>query len=635
MSEVYNTPWSSVGLITAKRTYCRPTSEVGEAKESWEEVIDRVMDATETQLHVGFTDTESAKLKRYMMELKGLVAGRFLWQLGTHTVDRLGLASLQNCAFTVIDEPVRPFTWAMDMLMLGVGVGVNIQREHVYKLPKVKADFVPPTRQDDAGADYIVPDTREGWVKLLEKTLKAAFDKNHVSTFTYSTQLIRGKGVKIKSFGGVASGPEELVIGIDAIAVVLKQRIGKQPRPIDCLDIIDIIGSVVVAGNVRRSAILAIGDMDDNQFLRAKRWDLGNIPNWRSNSNNSVMCNDFADIPDEFWKGYNGSGEPYGMINLKLARSCGRLGETQYKDKGVLGFNPCAEQGLSDKETCCLAEIALPLVESKEQFLDIATLLYRVAKHSLAVKCHSKDTEEIVHKNMRMGLGISGYLQASEEQRSWCSDVYVALRKYDVEYSKKMGWPVSIKLTTCKPSGTMSLLSGITPGVHPGYAQYMIRRIRIASNSSLVDVVKAHKYPVEFVRGFDGAPDRNTVVASFPYAYPVGTKLAADMSAIDQLEVVKRAQTEWSDNGVSCTVYYHKEELPAIREYLAKNFNKTFKALSFLLHDDHGFDQTPYEEISEEEYNRLVKSTSIIDDIVEADDDANGSECASGICPVR
>lgn len=634
-AETYKTPWSSVGLITAKRTYCRPTSETTESKESWEEVIDRVMDATETQLHVGFTDTESAKLKRYMMELKGLVAGRFLWQLGTHTVDRLGLASLQNCAFTVVDSPIIPFTWSMDMLMLGVGVGINIQREHVYKLPKVKADFVPPVRQDDASADYIVPDTREGWVKLLEKTLKAAFDKRHVSTFTYSTQLIRGKGVKIKSFGGVASGPEELVIGIDAIAAVLKQRTGKQPRPIDCLDIIDIIGQVVVAGNVRRSAILALGDPDDFQFLRAKRWDLGNIPNWRANSNNSVVCDDFADLPEEFWKGYNGSGEPYGMINLKLARSCGRLGETQYKDRDILGANPCAEQFLADKETCCLAEVALPLIESEAQFLDVAKLLYRVAKHSLHMKCHQKDTEAIVNKNMRMGLGISGYLQATEEQRSWCSNVYVALREYDIEYSAKMGWPVSIKLTTCKPSGTMSLLSGITPGVHPGYAQYMIRRIRIASNSSLVDVVKAHKYPVEFVRGFDGAPDRNTVVASFPYAYPVGTKLAADMSAIDQLEIVKRAQTEWSDNGVSCTVYYHKEELPAIREYLAKNFNKTFKALSFLLHDDHGFDQAPYEEISEEEYNRLVKSTTIIDDIVEADDDANGSECASGICPVR
>ena len=633
--ETYKTPWSSVGLITAKRTYCRPTSEVGEAKESWEEVIDRVMDATETQLHVGFTDTESAKLKRYMMELKGLVAGRFLWQLGTHTVDRLGLASLQNCAFTVVDSPIIPFTWSMDMLMLGVGVGINIQREHVYKLPKVKPDFIPPIRQDNASADYIVPDTREGWVKLLEKTLKAAFDKRHVSTFTYSTQLIRGKGVKIKSFGGVASGPEELVLGINAIAEVLKQRTGKQPRPIDCLDIIDIIGQVVVAGNVRRSAILALGDPDDFQFLRAKRWDLGNIPNWRANSNNSVVCDDFADLPEEFWKGYNGSGEPYGMINLKLARSCGRLGETQYKDKDVLGANPCAEQFLADKETCCLAEVALPLIESEAQFLDVAKLLYRVAKHSLHMKCHQKETESIVNKNMRMGLGISGYLQATEEQRGWCSNVYKALREYDIEYSAKMGWPVSIKLTTCKPSGTMSLLSGITPGVHPGYAQFMLRRIRIASNSSLVDVVKAHKYPVEFVRGFDGAPDRNTVVASFPYAYPVGTKLAADMSAIDQLEVVKRAQTEWSDNGVSCTVYYHKEELPAIREYLAKNFNKTFKALSFLLHDDHGFDQAPYEEISEEEYNRLVKSTSIIDDIVEADDDANGSECASGICPVR
>lgn len=636
MNQEFTTPWSSVGLITAKRTYCRPTDEESEAKESWEQVVDRVMDAVDTQLDVGFDVLEAANLKRYMMELKGLVAGRFLWQLGTKTVEKLGLASLQNCAFTVIDQPIRPFTWTMDMLMLGCGVGVSVQREHVYKLPKVKADFLPPTRMDEAGADFIVPDTREGWVKLLEKTMRAAFEKNHVSTFTYSTQLIRGKGVKIKGFGGVSSGPEELVIGINGISDVLANRVGKQPRPIDCLDIIDIIGQIVVSGNIRRSAILALGDGDDFQFLRAKRWDLGNIPNFRANSNNSVVCNDFADLPDEFWKGYNGDGEPYGLINLKLARSCGRLGETQYKDKDVLGVNPCSEQFLADKETCCLAEIALPLIESPEQFLDIATLLYRVAKHSLRLKCHNKETEVVVHKNMRMGLGISGYLQATDEQRGWCDGVYKALRAYDVEYSKQHGWPASVKLTTFKPSGTFSLLSGITPGVHPGYAQYMIRRIRIASNSSLVDVIKEHKYPVEFVRKFDGTLDRNTMVASFPYAYPKGTVLANHMSAIDQLEIVKRAQSEWSDNGVSCTVYYHKEELPVIKEYLAKNYNKTFKALSFLLHDEHGFDQAPYEEITEEEYNKMVKNTTLITDILEADDfTGDASDCESGACPIR
>lgn len=332
--------------------------------------------------------------------------------------------------------------------MLGSGVGVNLQREYVYKLPPVNEDYRKPVRLDEAGADFIVPDTREGWVELLRRTLEEAFTTGR--SFTYSTQLIRGKGVAIKSFGGVASGPEDLVEGIGNIATIIERRAGKQLRPIDALDIINIIGSIVVAGNVRRSAIIAIGDHDDIQFLKAKRWDLGGVPNWRAMSNNSVVCNDFSLLPGEFWDGYRTNGEPYGLINLRLARACGRLGETQYKDKKVRGFNPCGEQSLEDYETCCLAEIFLPNVESAEELLDIATLLYRVNKHSLTLPCHHSETESIVRKNMRMGIGVTGYLQATEEQRSWLSETYTKLREFDVEYSKAHGFPVSIKLTTVK-----------------------------------------------------------------------------------------------------------------------------------------------------------------------------------------
>lgn len=626
-----------MGYLTYKRTYARtlPTLAGDLRTEEWTDTIARILDASREQLKVGFTSDEEARLAQYMLELKGTVAGRFLWQLGTETVQRLGLLSLQNCAFTTINEPVRPFTWAMDCLMLGSGVGVNIQREYVYKLPAVVEQYRRPVRSDQAGADFIVPDSREGWVELLERTLQSAFDPAKRPGFSYSAQLIRGKGAPIKGFGGVASGPEDLVWGIGEIAGILEQRAGKQLRPIDCLDIINIIGAIVVAGNVRRSAIIAIGDHDDIQYLRAKRWDLGNIPNWRAMSNNSVACNDFALLPEEFWHGYRGNGEPYGLINLKLARACGRLGETQYKDKNVRGFNPCAEQSLEDYETCCLAELYLPNISSPEELLDVATLLYRVNKHSLALQCHHPETQAIVNRNMRMGIGVTGYLQATEEQRTWLKDTYEKLRQYDVEYSKRHSWPVSIKLTTVKPSGTLSLLPGVTSGIHPAYSRHLIRRIRFASNSPIVDTCRAAGYRVEYQRRFDGTEDYSTVVAEFPFSYPEGTVLASEMSAIDQLEVIKRLQKEWSDNAVSCTIYYRKEELDDIKAYLAKHYNKTFKSLSFLLHSDHGFDQAPLEEISEEEYNKLMQQVSLITRIEgELELDESG-ECGTGGCPIR
>ena len=630
------TPWSTLGYLVYKRTYSRRIDEanVDSRSEEFGETVERVINSCDKQLKCEFTPQEEERLRGYLTGLKGSVAGRFWWQMGTATVDKLGLSSLQNCAFTTVDNPIRPFTWAMDMLMLGSGVGYNIQRKNVDKLPPVNSSFTCPTRVDSSDADYIVPDSREGWVKLLGKTLKAAFLSDNKSTFTYSTKMIRGKGAPIKGFGGVASGPEDLCWGIEQISKVLEKRAGKKVRPIDVLDVMNIIGAVVVAGNVRRSAQIAIGDADDVEYLLAKRWDLGNIPSWRAMSNNSVVCNDIGDLHEFFWDGYEGKGEPYGLINLNLSRKVGRLGESQYPDPEVQGYNPCAEQSLANYETCCLAEVFLPNISSKEEFVDVCKLLYRINKHSLRLPCHHEETQTIVHANMRMGIGITGVLQATEEQKSWLSDTYERLREYDKTYSMRHGWPESIKLTTVKPSGTLSLLPGVTPGVHPGYAQYMIRRVRIASNHPLVETCRNHGYDVEYQRNFDGSEDRGTVVVSFPFSYPEGTKLAKDMTAIDQLEAVKWLQEVWSDNSVSCTVYYRKEELPEIKKYLKKHYKGCHKSLSFLLHSEHGFQQAPLEEITKEEFDKMIAKSTLITAISSVEMDG-GDECATGACPVR
>lgn len=633
------TPWSSVGYLTYKRTYARRLDEqdINSPTEEFEDTVNRVIKASNQQLGCDFDVNEQERLKKYLLGLKGSVAGRFWWQLGTETVNKLGLSSLQNCAFTVVDKPVEPFTWAMDLLMLGSGVGYNIQKENVDKLPLVNVDFKAPKRLDNSSAEFIVPDTREGWVALLGKTLKAAFlaHSSGKQTFSYSTQLIRSKGAPIKGFGGTASGPEDLVWGIAQIGRVLEKRAGKKLRPIDALDIMNIIGAVVVAGNVRRSAQIAIGDCDDIGYLMAKRWDKGDIPSWRAMSNNSVVCDDVTKLPEQFWDGYVGKGEPYGLINLELSRQMGRLGETQYTDPMVMGYNPCAEQSLADKETCCLAEIFLPNIESKEEFLDVAKLLYRINKHSLALECHQKSTEAIVHENMRMGIGVTGVLQATEEQKSWLNEIYPLLRQYDNEYSDQHGFNRSIKLTTVKPSGTLSLLPGVTPGCHPAYARYMIRRIRISANHPLVQTCKDHGYHVEYQQNFDGSEDHSTVVVSFPFRHPDHAVLAKDVTAIQQLETVKWLQEVWSDNSVSCTVYYRLEELDEIKKYLKKNYKNSHKSLSFLLHNEHGFKQAPLEEISKEQYDEMVANTRTISAIEAMDLGLDDNECATGACPIR
>ena len=630
MTDKKTIPWGEVGYPTFKRTYSRPMKS-GKTEE-WEDTVDRIIDAANKQLNCGFEDWQLAELKDIHMQLKGTVAGRFLWQLGTKTVDQLGLPSLQNCSFVVVDDPIRPFTWAFEMLMLGSGVGFNIQKEHVYQLPKVKRK-VKVTRQDTNDSDFIVPDSREGWVDLLKKTLEASFVTG--DGFTFATHLIRPSGTPIKGFGGTASGAEPLSRGIQQINEVLNNRSGKRLRPVDCLDIMNIIGSVVVAGNVRRSAQIAIGDYDDLEYLKAKRWDLGDIPNWRAMSNNSIACDDFSKLPEEFWEGYNGNGEPYGLINLDSSRIQGRTGETQYPDPDVMGYNPCAEQSLANFETCCLAEIYLPNIESKEELRKVMSYLYRVNKHSLSIKCSVKETEDIVHKNMRMGIGVTGYLQSTDEQQSWLSDAYTWLRAYDKEYSQEMGFPTSIKLTTVKPSGTLSLLAGVTPGAHPGYSQHYIRRIRMASDSQLSKMCRENGYNIEYVRNFDGTDDHSTVVVEFPCSFPADTKFADDMTAIDQLEVIKRLQQEWSDNSVSVTIYYRKDELDDIKAWLSENYVNV-KSVSFLLHSEHGFDQAPLEEITLEKYNEMKEKVNPITSLDHISfDEVQIDECEGGACPVR
>lgn len=630
-------PWGEIGYITYKRTYARKVDENNNNSETEEfnQTIARCVRAANTQLKVGFTDDEERLVMDQLMNLKGSVAGRFMWQLGTKTVGKFGLASLQNCAGCVINDPIRPFTWTMDMLMLGCGVGFNIQKEYVHEIPKLQRKKPKIIREDDSGADYIVPDTREGWCKLLGKVLKSYFYSGE--GFTYSTQLIRGKGAPIASFGGEASGPEDLVKGINDIMDVLDKRRGKKLRPIDALDVMCIIGAIVVAGNVRRSALIAIGDADDVEYLKAKRWDLGNIPNWRANANLSVACDDTSELIEEFWEGYKGNGECYGLINFNNSRKWGRTGDTSRPDVNVVVYNPCAEQSLENYETCCLAETHLPNIDSFEELCSVITNLYRIAKHSLTLPCHNKETEDVVHKNMRMGIGITGEAQATDEQKSWLSDAADYLEGFDESYSALHGFSVSIKLFTVKPSGTLSLLSGVTSGAHPGFSRFYIRRMRIAASSPLIDVIKSSGYDVEWKRNFDGTDDYSTVVASFPCQLPTHTTFAEDISAIDQLETISRLQREWSDNSVSVTVYYKLEELPDIRQWLNENYHNNVKTVSFMLHSGHGFDQAPMEQIDEATYHKLKEGTEPIRGVTFSEEDISEDQigCEMGVCPIK
>ena len=396
---------------------------------------------------------------------------------------------------------------------------------------------------------------------------KAGSDFYTGKSFTYSTILVREYGAPLKTFGGTASGPGALIEGVADICKVMENRAGKKLRSVDVLDICNIIGRIVVSGSSRRSAQIAMGDPDDILFLRAKNWGSGNVPGWRANSNNSIYADGYDEIMSELWKGYDGSGEPYGLLNRKLARTVGRLGEKK-ADPSIEGYNPCAEIALGDGESCNLATIFLPNVTSYKQFCEISRLLYMVQKQITKLRYPYAKTNRIVAKNRRLGQSITGVLQCSEEQLSWLSKGYEYLRDLDVEFSEKNGMNPSVRLTTVQPSGTLSLLPGVTPGIHPAFAEHYIRRVRFGSADPLIEACRKRGYNVVPDVGIDGREDHTKWVVEFPAKSPEGAILASEMTAVDQLEWVKKMQTEWADNAVSVTVYYRLEELGEIKEWL-------------------------------------------------------------------
>jgi ribonucleotide reductase alpha subunit len=640
-----NWGFNGLGYIVYKRTYAR-VKENGQTEE-WHDTIRRCINGAQ-KIGANYTREEAEQLFDLIFNLKCNFAGRMLWQLGTPTVDRFGANSLLNC-WNVSMNSVRSFLFLFENLMLGGGVGFSIRREDIHELPRIKKG-VSITHKNTKDADFIVPDSREGWIRLLEKVLEAFFVKG--TSFNYSTILIRGAGEKISGFGGVASGPQILLDGIEKINKIFQSREGKKLRSIDVLDICNIIGGIVVSGNVRRSAQIAIGDPDDYLFLRAKNWSLGNIPNWRAMSNNTIYADDFSHISNEIWSnGYIldsetgfAKGEPYGFFNLPLSQKYGRLKDGLMKDSSlyptdednVVGTNPCGEISLASYECCNLSELYLNNIQSKDELITCAKLLYKTQKAIAALPFIHEETNKIVHKNMRLGLGVTGICQ-SLDKIDWLDACYKELRKFDKEWSKERGWNRSIKLTTIKPSGTLSLLAGSTPGVHPAYSKYYTRRIRMSSNDALVSYCRDLGYYIEYAVNFDGSENHDTVVVEFPCETPDGALFADDMGVVQQLEMVKKLQEVWSDNAVSVTAYYSENELSTLKQWLSDNYETGIKSVSFLMRQKHGFKQAPYEEITKEAYelkkSKVKPLITILQNI--GNEALEGIECEGGACPIK
>lgn len=616
---------NSVGEITFLRTYSR-LKEDG-TKESWSDVCERVVngmysiqkDHCKSQRLPWNDSRAQASAKEAfdrLFNLKWTPPGRGLWVMGTNIVNvQRNSAALQNCAFVSTAEmtknnPSKPFGFLMEASMLGVGVGFDDKG--------ADKDFTIYTPEE--GETYVIPDTREGWVESTTALLDA-FLRPDTAAPVFDYKEIRPLGEPIKTFGGTAAGPDPLIKLHNHIRKMFAGRGSEKLTRVDIADIGNLIGVCVVSGNVRRSAELLIGRLDDDNFLNLKNAEKfpqrnsydADAPGWAWMSNNSVSVEVGQDLSN-IVEGIARNGEP-GVIWLDVSKQYGRLADPiNNKDHRVAGYNPCAEQSLESYECCTLVETYLNRHDSIEDYKRTLKFAYLYAKTVTLLPTHWEETNAIMQRNRRIGTSMSGVANFADLHglpvlRKWMDDGYATIKSYDVTYSEWLGIRESIKTTTVKPSGTVSILAGESPGVHwtPG-GKFFKRAIRFGNTDPMLPLFKMANYTVEPA---SESPDTTSVVF-FPIKSGA-SRAEKDVTIFEKMSLAATAQHYWSDNSVSVTVSFDPEKESEHVGTVLHMYDGQLKTVSFLPSGNFTYPQMPYTQITEEEYEDSIMKLFPID----------------------
>jgi adenosylcobalamin-dependent ribonucleoside-triphosphate reductase len=631
--------FNGLGELVYMRTYSRIKDDG--KNERWYETVRRVVEGTYTMQmnwidghQLGWNPWQAQRSAQEMYDrifyMKFLPPGRGLWAMGTPITEEKNLyAALNNCAFvstkTLKDDYSKPFCFLMDASMLGVGVGFDVKGagEVMIKLPN-------PNRGVE---EYVIPDNREGWVESLKLLLESYFHGSAEIVFDYSK--IRPAGEPIRGFGGVSSGHEPLEEIHVEIRKVLNRNVENPITTTAIVDIMNLIGKCVVAGNVRRTAEIVFGDPYDDEYLDLKNYEVNpDREQYGWTSNNSIFAElgmDYTDV----CKRITDNGEP-GFAWLENMRGYSRLKNGRdNKDHRVAGGNPCLEQSLESYELCCLVETFPNSHESLDDYKKTLKYAYLYAKTVTLGKTHWPDTNRVMLRNRRIGCSVSGVAQfitnnGIDDLRKWLEKGYKTIQEWDKMYSDWFAVPRSIKTTSVKPSGTVSLLVGATPGMHYPESRFYIRRMRLSKHSELLKPLKKANYHIEPAFGSEDT----TMVVEIPVDVGEGIRTAAELSIWEQFSLAAFLQRHWADNQVSCTATFNPEteadELPHVLNY----FQYRLKGISLLPRKNGGaYKQMPYEAIDEKQYlfevDRLKKLsfTGVSGEAAEIDKFCNNDVC--------
>lgn len=618
--------FNGLGEIAYRRSYSRLKDDG--SNEEWFETVERVVNGCfnmqrqhmqEINKPFDYEGAQGLAQKMYskIFDFKFLPPGRGLWAMGTRlTEDKHLYAALNNCAFVstkghTCETFALPFAFLMDLSMLGVGVGFDT---------KGAGSIMVKKPDEENKKEVVIDDSREGWVNSVKELLASYFMGTAEIVFDYSK--IRPEGIVLKGFGGISSGPAPLIELHKGIVDTLNNNLDRPIMSRSIVDLMNMIGKCIVAGNIRRAAEIAFGDADDEEFLNLKNYSLNpDRASYGWMSNNSVFANLGMDY-SKVCQNVRNNGEP-GFCWLQNMRAFGRLCDpANHKDHKASGGNPCLEQTLESFEMCCLVETFPYNHCSYEEFEETLELAFLYSKTVTLGLSHWKETNEVIERNRRIGCSMSGIAQFLSKYdlhtlKEWSQKGYAFLQKIDEKISTLFGINKSIKITCIKPSGTVSLLAGATPGVHFPESQYYIRRVRFMKNTALYGALIKAGYKIE---EDCYSKDNQAMVVEIPVSVGTNVRTIKEVSMWEQLELAAFLQENWADNQVSCTIQFDPETEGNMLIHALNFFQYRLKGISFLPRlkpNTHVYKQLPYEEITEEVFQEQSKGIKPIEMKVE------------------
>jgi len=631
MSNYLPTPYQQ---FIAKSRYARWLQDENR-REDWPETVQRYMDEV-----VGQSVPEETKQELYdnIVGLGVMPSMRAMMTAGPalHRDNTSGY----NCSYLPVDDP-KSFDEAMFILLCGTGVGFSVERQYIQKLPDV------PDELFDSETTVVVKDSKEGWAKAFRQVLSLLW-AGEVPKWDVSK--VRPAGARLKTFGGRASGPAPLVDLFNFAVATFKKAQGRKLTSLECHDLMCKIGQIVVVGGVRRSAMISLSNLSDDRMRHAKSGNWWDNEGQRALANNSVAYTEKPDI-ELFMKEWlalieSKSGER-GIFN-RVASKTQAAKNGRRDPEWEFGTNPCSEIILRPYQFCNLTEVvvrATDTVETLEHKVRLATILGTIQSTYTHFPYLRKVWKTNTEEERLLGVSLTGIMDnpLMTSDNSELEKVLEHLRSVAVdtnmEWAKRLGIPQSTAITCVKPSGTVSQLVDSASGIHARHSEFYIRTVRGDNKDPLTDFMRDQGIPCE---PCVMKPD-STVVFSFPVKAPAGYHVAVrgDMTAVEQLETWLTYQRHWCEHKPSVTISVRDEEWLEVGAFVYKYFDE-MSGVSFLPHSDHTYQQAPYQECTEEEYEALAAiMPKSIDwaglSLYEAEDNTSGMQtmaCSADSCEI-